>query len=374
LLLLESFLSEDTGKQAIAKVNMAAVIHFCTLSEGDKETTAREFVYNLGDLAHDRKEQCLQKNQSKRERNVEQHDALDYQTIVCKLTTTILLEESVLLSKLGFTSDQNGISVLLAMLKAHAARDALGCIGITVGQLEEAFLHWWYQFTDRFSFHPGRAVSPEEQAKRKLLVVFCTLDTEGNITTDWSESIQAATTAYPKLDVLQVLDPSISFFCQDPEGQWKGISYYRTELEELITRYPSRMFLGHSSGASAALRLSDAADNVLAFAPLVRLPTACQSTIRVDIPQSVCHDFQEDLIHSMKQSVASISVHYARVRKEQRVQVKLLPTRKNIEFVAHEIKDLSTTSTLQETGSVLRNVVDKAIEDFVKDKTRRLPS
>jgi len=54
--------------------------------------------------------------------------------------------------------------------------------------------------------------------------------------------------------------------------------------------------------------------------------------------------------------------------------VKLLPTRKNIEFVAHEIKDLSTTSTLQETGSVLRNVVDKAIEDFVKDKTRRLPS
>lgn len=149
LLLLDGLLSNDPVLRSAAMMNMAAVIHFCTLSEGDKETAAREFVYSFSQGNHDRKIGVL--NESRRRAQAAQaetsgrdyDDVLNDVAIQYDLAASILFEESILLRKLGFFPDESGICCLLAMLKAHAARGILGCIGVSESRIEEAFTSWW---------------------------------------------------------------------------------------------------------------------------------------------------------------------------------------------------------------------------------------
>lgn len=374
----------NTSTRSIAMANMAAVIHFCKLSEGDKETAARELVFSFGNQALDRKVLILRKARSKRDkippeqRNQKDATAIDdsnsnkhSMAALCDLTTAIIMDESILLSKLGFTSDKDGIAVLLAMLKAHASRGSLGCIGITQGKLEKVFSSWWYAASDRFSFLPGHATSAEEKSTRKVLVVFSSLDIDGNMVADWSNVIQKAISASPKLDVLQVLDPASSFFCQDPDCEWSGCDYYQSTLEELLQNYQTVMFVGEGSGASAALQFSSISDRVLAFAPVIKL-SPCVGAQRIDIPEFVQLAFQEQLLETVKKTGAAITVHYARGHKASRGQMKLLPKKKHVELVAHEVEQLNLSSHLQaerQTDPALRDIIDAAIGQISSPRT-----
>eukprot|EP00797_Seminavis_robusta_P013143 Sro2022_g311490.2 (330) ;mRNA; r:5155-6144 len=284
------------------------------------------------------------------------------------LTCTILMEEAILLSKLGFTADENGIAVMLAMLKAHAARRPLGSMGVSVARLEEVFALWWYaRHGSRFHFLPGCATSPEEQAARSVIVVFTDLHTNP----DWTSIVQNASGDLI-LDVLLVLDPNVSCFCQDPNGGWNGCDYFLSELEACIQDYQSSMFLGCSFGASAALRFSSLANEVLAFAPHVDIPNCKELVRRTDIPAKVKFDFQDDLVRAVSSTEAYICVHYASLWKQQRVNVELLPKIQGVDLIAHNTREHDLCSHLDGTCELL-DIVTRAIEDFTGPATPRSP-
>jgi hypothetical protein len=96
-------------------------------------------------------------------------------TSLYELTAKILFQETALLSKMGFTSNEFGVSTALAMLKAFASSPVLEGVGISAARLEETFTSWWHAGRGRFEFMKGTAESKEQRSRRGLLVVFSSL-------------------------------------------------------------------------------------------------------------------------------------------------------------------------------------------------------
>ena len=373
LLLLEELSSSDTEVRARATKNVAAVMALASSSSDDKTTMAREFVELLGSpSAVERKHNALQEAKAKRTkaRKAEtaayldytdwQSEVQDFSSITADmsdiealydLTAEILLQESEYLSRLGFTKDRDGICVLLAALKAVQGSKIL----------EECFTSWWHAGHGRFSFQSGH-VAKSERSTRKVLVVFSSLGS-GIARPEWSGSLRNVSSS---LDILNVLDPAFSWYCQDPSCDWKGGEYYERQLAELLEGYKGVMFIGDSMGAAAALRFSSLATNVLAFTPQVDI-SQYEAITRVDFPQSVRRDFQNKVVSAMKQTNSNITIHYGERCEEDVRQVSLLPKVDAVKLVAHDYDDHILSLHLRDIGK-LQEIVEEHVNDFLQNE------
>jgi hypothetical protein len=404
LLLLELF--QNNNGSPCAFQNLQAILSFSLASIGDREAMAREFIYSFGEMAVQRKVRVLEAVRLGRRRPTQiadknlPHDhelneyisssngtankvtmiAQDFTTIeqdmsdvvaLYKLTATILLEESALLSKLGFTADEHGITILLALLKANAQHSILttNCaIGVSTEQLEETFTSWWHAGEGRFAFwQPGTDDNDDNDENinalpKKLLVVFSSLGS-GIARPEWGGSLsRAAKDLSSSLDILHVLDPAFSWYCQDPSCQWRGGEYYSSQLSEYVRDYESVMFLGDSMGAAAALRFSELADVVLAFTPQVDI-SHYDAITRLDFTAEVKEEFKNNVIDAVTKTNAVVDIHYGNKCDEDIRQVQLLPNGNNVHLVPHDFDDHILSLHLRDKGQ-LQGLIEDAVRSF----------
>lgn len=370
LLLLEHLQSTSGDNQTVAMMNVSALMAFCGLSTGDRDAICREFAFALSEDAVERKRQTLEDARRRRKEARQQGDDEDFASIstdmsdvaaLYELTSRILFEETTLLSKLGFTSNEFGIYVALAAFKAFASTGGLEDVGISAARIEESFTSWWHAGTGRFSFVEGNAENDGERSQRSLLVIFSSLGS-GIARPEWQGSIRGSMSL--TLDVLHVMDPAFSWYCQSPECDWKGTNYYLAQLTKLTSHYKSVMYLGDSMGAAAALRFSSLADRVLAFTPQVDI-SSYNAITRKDFSLSTKKEFQRELIATMKTSKAGMTIHYGEHCEEDVRQIKLLPELlENVKLVSHDFDDHILSLHLRDRG-LLSNIVESAIGDFV---------
>jgi hypothetical protein len=378
LISLEGLLSFDSEERARATKNVAAIMALAASSQDDRTVMAKEFVEMLSTpRAIERKHSALKRQKEKRAeaRKVEtaayldytdwQPEAQDFSSIstdmsdietLYELTAAILLQESTHLSRLGFTWNQDGICILLAVLKAACPE--------LEAMLEESFTSWWHAGQGRFSFQPGHA-EKSERPTRKVLVVFSSLGS-GIARPEWSGSLgNIISSKRSQLDVLNVLDPAFSWYCQDPSCQWKGGEFYQGRLKDLLEGYTGVMFLGDSMGAAAALRFSSLATNVLAFTPQVDI-SKYEAITRSDFTVEIRQKFQNDVIAAVQQTRAVITIHYGEHCQEDVRQVGLLPTNDRVKLVPHDYDDHILSLHLRDLGK-LQDIVTDAVNQFLEN-------
>jgi hypothetical protein len=346
--------------------NMAAILGFC--ASDAKNDMAESFIDLLRCPSSQEQKQLIldeSRRQRKAARVQENNVYLDYipfqeeedfATITADmsdvgalyaLTAKIILQNSFLLSKLGFSTDQDGVMILLALLKAYASTEKSMT---TPSMLEEAFTSWWHGGTGRFSL--------TDNGSDKVLVVFSSLGS-GIARPEWAGSLK---NVVANLDVLHVLDPSFSWYCQDPTCQWKGGEYYEQELARRLKDYKHVMFLGDSMGAAASLRFSKLANKVLAFTPQVDIHHY-EAITRTDFSSSIRDDFQVALMENVKTTAADITIHYGNRCDEDVRHVGLLPIRENVALVDHDYDDHILSLHLRDLGK-LHVMVEEAITSF----------
>jgi hypothetical protein len=377
LLLLERMVSNNVNDQAAATMNLSAVLAFTALTTGDREALCREFVYAFNEDAVERKYKTLEKaSLIRREARQQQVDSEDFASIetdmsdvtsLYELTAKILFQETTLLSKMGFTANEFGVSTALAMLKAFASSSVLEGVGISAARLEESFTAWWHAGRGRFEFMKGSAESKEERSRRGLLVVFSSLGS-GIARPEWGGSIRGVT-KHPNLDVLHVMDPAFSWYCQDSECEWKGGEYYLRELTRYLADYRAVFYLGDSMGAAAALRFSNLANGVLAFTPQVDI-SKYEAITRLDFALTTKKEFQRELVSIVKNSKAAITIHYGKHCDEDVRQVHLLPQPlpPNVTLVPHDFDDHILSLHLREQGK-LTEMIEAAIFNFLDENS-----
>ena len=256
----------------------------------------------------------------------------------------------------GLSPDADGICLLLALLKATTTNEQQRAL------LEESFSSWWHAGVDRF--HLTTATSTTRSPN--VLVVFSSLGS-GIARPEWAGSLRNVAPA-PGLDVLQVLDPSFSWYCQDPTCQWRGGEYYAAELAQRLEAYDKVMFLGDSMGAAAALRFSQLVDQhgaILAFTPQLDISTYPAIT-RTDFAQETRTDFFNKTLQAVQQSQAKkIMIHYGSECKEDVRQIGFLPRNlDNLFLINHKFDDHVLSLHLREEGQ-LQSIVEEAIGEFL---------
>ena len=87
----------------------------------------------------------------------------------------------------------------------------------------------------------------------------------------WLAPVASARSAGMQLDALFVADPSNSYYLQDPDGTWDGVSYFARLVGRYTCEYERVLLIGSSMGASACLHHCDLASRAIAFAPRVDL-------------------------------------------------------------------------------------------------------
>lgn len=375
LLLLERMLSDNVDDQVAATMNFSAVLAFSALTTGDREALCREFVYALNEDAVERKYKTLEKalliRREVRQQQVDNEDFASIETDMSdvtslyELTAKILFQETALLSKMGFTANEFGISTALAMLKAFASSSVLEGVGISAARLEESFTSWWHAGRGRFEFRKGNAEGKEERSRRGILVIFSSLGS-GIARPEWSGSIRGVA-KHPNLDVLHVMDPAFSWYCQDSECEWKGGEYYLSELTRYLADYRAVFYLGDSMGAAAALRFSGLANGILAFTPQVEI-SQYEAITRLDFALATKKEFQRELLSVVKNSKAAITIHYGKDCDEDVHQIRLLPRPlpPNVKLVDHDFDDHILSLHLREQGK-LTDMVEAAILDFLDE-------
>ena len=164
------------------------------------------------------------------------------------------------LAELGFCEDSDGLLAWFALAKAVAAS------AITVetkllqpyrAMLEEALTGWWHAGVGRFEFRSLRAGS-DDATGGTVLVVCSSLGT-GIVRPEWVGTLRqlALDAASPgRVDVLHVIDPSSTWWMQDPGCNWDGFSYYQREVSARVAGYDRVLVLGDSMGGGARLSLS----------------------------------------------------------------------------------------------------------------------
>lgn len=371
LLLLERLESDNVEEQAAATMNMSAILAFSALSTGDREALCHEFVCALNENAIECKRRTLESARRQRKDSRQQGDNEDFASIstdmsdvaaLYKLTAQILLQETMLLSKLGFTTDEFGVCTALSVLKAFASNSQPGGVGIDAARLEESFTSWWHAGVGRFEFLQGSAGSKKERSSRALLVVFSSLGS-GIARPEWQGSIRGVATN-PSLDVLHVMDPAFSWYCQDPSCEWKGGEYYFAELTQLVADYKAVMSLGDSMGAAAALRFSCLANNVFIFTPQVDI-SSYEAITRKDFSLATKKEFERDLLLAVSSSKACVTIHYGEHCDEDVRQIKLLPEQANVALIAHDFDDHVLSLHLRDQGK-LADIVETAVADFLE--------
>jgi hypothetical protein len=360
--------------------NMDAILNFCTSGQQDNLANALiDILRSPGSKA--KKQQVLKQAgvQRKEQRAAEARAYIHYTELVVeedfasiatdmsdvttlyKLTAKLAFKESWSLSKLGFTEDMDGVCILLATLKAYSLRETAK---VKTARLEEAFTDWWHAGVDRFHF-----VRVNRKQAPRVLVVFSSLGS-GIARPEWGGSI-AKLAPSEKLDILYVLDPSFSWYCQDPTCQWKGGDYYYKELKKRLKKYEAVLFLGDSMGAAAALRFSSLANAVLAFSPQVDI-SYYEAITREDFTTDIRLGFELELLQACRETSARMLIHYGEHCDEDVRAVNLLPSRRNIKLVAHDFDDHILSLHLREEGK-LQGIIDDAFGAFMTATFSSLP-
>jgi len=283
-------------------------------------------------------------------------------TVLYKLAANILFEESALLKDIGFSKDQDGLCVLLAMLKAYASRFSNMSVNNRMSPdiLEESLTAWWHAGDARFTFHKDSCVTEKERSSRMILVVFSSLGS-GIARPEWHGSLSNLKES-KNLDVLWVMDPAFSWYNQDPSCQWQGGDYYTHELKKHLCGYQRVFFLGDSMGAAAALRFSSLADKVLAFTPQVDISNYSAIT-RLDFSPLVKNNFKLKVIDAVRCTSANITIHYGAHCEEDSKQIALLPALDHVHLVTHNYDDHTLSLHLREEGT-LQEIIEDAVLEF----------
>jgi hypothetical protein len=361
----------------------------------------------LAEASRQRRLRLEQQQQQQEEEDIDfssiQQDMSDVEALY-RVTARLLLKESTFLSRLGLPVNEFGVCFTLSLLKAWATAattiTATCSIGSNendhsnnnsalVARLEESFSSWWHAGKSRFDFQDGHAQSRNERSERMLLVVFSSLGS-GIARPEWKGSIRqiisteddgyinTSPASSVKWDVLHVLDPSFSWYTQDPTCSWQGYEYYSKQLETLLADYRGVFYLGDSMGAAAALRFSLLADAVLAFTPQVDI-TSYEAITRADLSLAVRVRFQQELLYAVSNTKAKISIHYGKDCAEDVRQVGLLlpndddsnnnnnnssSSSSSVKLIPHEFDDHILSLHLRDKG-LLTDIVQEEIEGFV---------
>jgi Phytanoyl-CoA dioxygenase (PhyH) len=374
------------GNSAAAMANYTASLRFCRLPPPDKDAVAMAFIHRLTSAEAVARKQSVLEN-ARRARATSDNNgshvdnAADFATIqsdmsdvvaLYGLTAQLLFPSSGFvdeLSPLGFTEDDQGICVLLALLKACA--DSEEC-KVRSADLEECFSVWWNASPTASRFHliPSPRVDPDTD--RKVLVVFSSLGS-GLARPEWYGTLRSVGVyddEIPNFDVLHVMDFAYSWYCQDPTGSWNGGDYYERELQSRLRPYARVLFLGDSMGGSAALRFSYLAHSVIAFTPQIDI-VHYEAVTRADFPKDRRQQLRAEILDAVfrASNAAHITIHYGSQCAEDVRQVQLLrdssSSREHLDLVEHDYDDHILSLHLRKQGKLI-DLVNDAIQKFLR--------
>jgi len=351
--------------------NVSAIMKFTAIE--DKKGAVDEAVRLLqSNSTLQQKYQVLSEAKEKRKEERAGQDFASIATdmsdvnVLYTLLVKILLEESVILKDIGFTKNSDGLLMMLAVFKAYASScgtsQNTGFPGPEV--VEESLTQFWHAGNGRFELKSAIKTGTEGLNNPKhLLVVFSSLGS-GIARPEWGGTLKDVAPS-SQLDVLHVLDPAFSWYMQDPTCQWKGYKYYQSKLQSYTKGYVSVMFLGDSMGGAGALCYSTLADTVLAFTPQVDI-SQYEAITRKDFSISVRKSFQDQLLASLEETRAKITIHYGEFCEEDCRHVSLLSSPSfNINLIPHDYDDHILSLHLKEQGK-LKSIVRSAIESFLR--------
>jgi hypothetical protein len=255
LLLLEDLKSVDEESRKRGKMNLSATVSFVALTHEAKSQLMMKWIETLANTDSQRiatleRSRLLRKQVASSDFASVVEDFSDV-TALYQLLVDSLFSVSCF-KALGFSRTREGLYVLLALFKAHCSRklrDSDMSLSITPEVLEESLTSWWHGGIGRFTF---KGTCKQQSDRGKLLVVFSSLGS-GLARPEWGGTLEALAPVEGVLDVLHVLDPSFSWYQQDPTCTWKGKEYYRNRLQELTSSYDGVMYLGDSMGGQFLL-------------------------------------------------------------------------------------------------------------------------
>ena len=162
------------------------------------------------------------------------------------------------LAALGFCEDSDGLLAWFALAKAVAASAASAeSLETEILQpyrpmLEEALTGWWHAGVSRFEL---RSLSDgSDDTTGGTVIVVCSSLGTGIVRPEWGGTLRqlslgaAAAASTGRVDVLHVIDPSSTWWSQDPGCCWDGFSYYQGEVATRVAGYDKVLVLGDSMG------------------------------------------------------------------------------------------------------------------------------
>jgi hypothetical protein len=396
LLLVEQWMMSLTGTTdavtaGLAMRNYSAVLKFHNLSSNEKDSICQDFVRILSSSeAWEMKRHLLQKTRQERQEQKltstepisdfasMQQDMSDVAALY-RLTIQLLITQSnqlnsngSLLSQLGFSEDENGIYVALALLKVYSCEQNGILTTVPYAEIEECFTLWWNAAPCSTRFHlisSKCTATSSGNSPSSVIVVFSSLGS-GLCRLEWMGTLKAigVYAQNPEVDVLHVVDFACSWYCQDPTCTWNGYEYYMKELHERLKPYSKVFFLGDSMGGSAALRFSSLAQSVLVFTPQIDV-TNYEAVTRTDFTTERLEKFHEEIIKTMRdeENKAHITIHYGTQCTEDVRQLEPLKIqqKQNVHFIGHDFDDHVLSLYLRDVGKLTGLVHDAIINQFL---------
>ena len=397
LLLAEQWMMSKTGtgtRAASAISNYAAVLKFHNLSSNQKDSICKDFIQILSSseawgMKHDALDETRRKREEQRHKSIEH--ILDFASIqqdmndvaaLYKITVQLLLTQQrqdnskeSLLWQMGFSHDEAGLCVVLALLKAYSITKTIeksctangSSTAVPYAEIEECFTLWWNAAPNPSRFHLIASPFPPTNGGNGLLsviVVFSSLGS-GLCRLEWTGTLKAIGISDQVLhvDVLHVMDFAYSWYCQDPTCTWRGYDYYKNELIERIKPYNKVFFIGDSMGGSAALRFSSLAQSVLVFTPQIDI-AKYEAVTRMDFTREQREQFHSEILETMRDEMnkAVVTIHYGTqcIEDVRQLQPLILEHKSNVQFIGHDFDDHVLSLHLRKHGK-LAGLVHEAI-------------
>ena len=403
LLLLEQWMMSNGDSEVSATTatnNYAAVLRFHNLSTKQKDAICQSFMHVLSspaawEMKNHQLDLARRKREGERHTTAEMFDFASIQydmsdvAVLYNVTIQLLLTQSSqnnskgsLLSQLGFTKDENGVCVALALLKVYTCSKTIGNssrpvngirTAIPYAELEECFTLWWNAAPSSSRF---RLVSSTHQQTdvghdlRSVIVVFSSLGS-GLCRPEWMGTLKAigVYNQIPQVDVLHVVDFAYSWYSQDPTCTWNGYEYYMRELNQRLQPYSKVFFLGDSMGGSAALRFSSLAHAVLVFTPQIDLSNYVAVT-RMDFTSEHREQFHREVVKTMRDEMnnkAIVTIHYGTtcVEDVRQLQPLFVEHKSNVQFVGHDFDDHVLSLHLRNIGILNGLLYDAIVKQFL---------
>ena len=403
LLLLEQWMMSNGDSEVSATTatnNYAAVLRFHNLSTKQKDAICQSFMHVLSspaawEMKNHQLDLARRKREEERHTTAEmfdfasiQHDMSDV-AVLYNVTIQLLLTQSSqnnskgsLLSQLGFTKDENGVCVALALLKVYTCSKTIGNssrpvngirTAIPYAELEECFTLWWNAAPSSSRFHlVSSTYQPADVVHdlRSVIVVFSSLGS-GLCRPEWMGTLKAigVYNQMPQVDVLHVVDFAYSWYSQDPTCTWNGYEYYMRELNQRLQPYSKVFFLGDSMGGSAALRFSSLAHAVLVFTPQIDLSNYVAVT-RMDFTSEHREQFHREVVKTMRDEMnnkAIVTIHYGTtcVEDVRQLQPLFVEHKSNVQFVGHDFDDHVLSLHLRNIGILNGLLYDAIVKQFL---------